>query len=271
VPCTAPVRGKTDAKYPWDPDINNDPCGNPDIYAGTLCKLHWEMQNGQAALSYAQTILTDAPTVWWRLDEASGTVLKDAMGGPDGTYTAGAVKGQPSLVAGGGSAVDLPTTSDYGTIPDSALTSITAAITLEAWCRVKVLPTNAPSLTIYILQKGSGYQIRMDDFGSGAIFSIFLWDPALAVHGASSSAAQGPKVGQVYHVVGTYDGANVCLYLNGALVTTSPWVGTIVDNANGLSVGPGPILIDEVAVYNYALSAARILAHYNAGKSMGIG
>jgi Concanavalin A-like lectin/glucanases superfamily len=272
LPCTAPVRGKTDAKYPWDPDITNDPCGAPEVYASGLCRLHWQLANGQFAGSLSpltSEMLADGPLFWYRLDETSGLVLKDAVGGPDGAYTAGAVKGQPPVVSGGGFSADFPTNAEYASTPDSVLNSITGTITLEAWVRVRQYPTQTPALTIYMIQKGSAYQLRMDDFGGGPIFSIFLWDPSAAVWGASSAAGSRPVVGNIFHVVGTWDGANVRIYVNGALINSAAWAGpVIVDNAGAFGIGPGPVILDEVAVYNKALAADRILAHYNAGKGI---
>lgn len=58
MPCTAPVRGKADTKYPWCDPIQNDPCGakkltsvgGVDVSAQNLCLFHWQQQNGQKAL-----------------------------------------------------------------------------------------------------------------------------------------------------------------------------------------------------------------------------
>jgi hypothetical protein len=74
--------------------------------------------------------------------------------------------------------------------------------------------------------------------------------------------------------VGTYDGANWKLYRNGVLVATqASAVGAlIVSNANWAigSTGNGwadPFAgqVDEVAIYDHALSAAQVAAHFNAG------
>jgi hypothetical protein len=63
VPCSAPVRGKTDAEFPWADEIDNDPCGKPtvasvngvDVSAQSLCLGHYAMKNGQSALVGAIT------------------------------------------------------------------------------------------------------------------------------------------------------------------------------------------------------------------------
>ncbi len=83
-----------------------------------------------------------------------------------------------------------------------------------------------------------------------------------------------------YHVVGTYDGAGaIKLYVDGALVATTPVDGTFTPNVNRTDVpmtfggradgvagdyGWGGQM-DEVAYYAKALSDADVQAHYQAG------
>jgi hypothetical protein len=59
VPCTAPVRGKTDTLFPWDDTINNDPCGKPvvtmifgnvDVSSHLLCLPHLMAKLGHKAV-----------------------------------------------------------------------------------------------------------------------------------------------------------------------------------------------------------------------------
>ena len=84
--------------------------------------------------------------------------------------------------------------------------------------------------------------------------------------------------GQFHHVAGTYDGATMSLYLDGALIGTQPAKGKIVATPQtplqlgaGLEDGsPGYYhygLLDEATIYNRALSAAEIQAIYNAGSA----
>jgi hypothetical protein len=80
------------------------------------------------------------------------------------------------------------------------------------------------------------------------------------------------------HLAGTYDGTNWKLYRNGALLATSAAATGAVDVPNGDwaigSAGEGweQIFngsIDEVAIYNKALSAGQLLSHYNAATTGG--
>jgi hypothetical protein len=67
------------------------------------------------------------------------------------------------------------------------------------------------------------------------------------------------------HLATTFDGSNLRLYVNGALVGTRSASGTILTTTNPLRIGGSSALgrwfrgrIDEVRVYNRALSASEI-------------
>jgi Concanavalin A-like lectin/glucanases superfamily len=78
------------------------------------------------------------------------------------------------------------------------------------------------------------------------------------------------------HVVGTYDGSTAKLYLNGVLagsVSVSIGVNTLRPLGIGGATGDGSTWvsftagqIDEVALYNTAMSATQIRTHYNTGR-----
>jgi hypothetical protein len=79
--------------------------------------------------------------------------------------------------------------------------------------------------------------------------------------------------GNIYHLVGTWDGDKLRVYVNGALDATSSAITGVLTtgtNANATYLGsPGTEtmdgVIDEVAIYRKTLSATEILNHYNSG------
>ncbi|MCR4335923.1 MAG: PKD domain-containing protein [archaeon] len=74
---------------------------------------------------------------------------------------------------------------------------------------------------------------------------------------------------QWYHIVGTYDGSNQKLYVNGELKNTKPNSGTPVVTTNPIYIGRNRTgqyfngTIDDVAIWNRALSAAEIQEIYS--------
>ncbi|NUM37109.1 MAG: LamG domain-containing protein [Candidatus Brocadiae bacterium] len=78
------------------------------------------------------------------------------------------------------------------------------------------------------------------------------------------------QLNTVYHMVGTYDGSTARLYLNGTQVATHSVVMNPYTSTDPLTIGGANFhakhigLIDNVAVYNQALSASEI-TQYSSG------
>jgi hypothetical protein len=98
------------------------------------------------------------------------------------------------------------------------------------------------------------------------------------------SGSRSINDGQWHHVAGVYDGTNMFLYVDGTLDVSMPATGLIPQNSDPVAIGanvqayvppcgcnePGYFfngLIDEVSIYNRALTAQEIQAIYNAGIS----
>jgi Concanavalin A-like lectin/glucanases superfamily len=90
--------------------------------------------------------------------------------------------------------------------------------------------------------------------------------------GIETAAGGSPTVGVWAHLVGTYDGTTLRMYVNGALVQAVASSRSVDVQSTPLLVGGtvgggtnGQCTAGELAVYNYALSATQIANHYNAG------
>ena len=75
------------------------------------------------------------------------------------------------------------------------------------------------------------------------------------------------------HIVAVRDSTNLFMYINGVLDNTTAGIpaGALTDPSQIFTIGSNSTgnfgyagRLDEVAVYNFALSPARVLAHYNA-------
>jgi len=79
--------------------------------------------------------------------------------------------------------------------------------------------------------------------------------------------------GQTYHVVYTESSSTRTFYVNGSVDITDALAETYSGSAitfgllgnDSLAALSDPIVLDEVALYDYALGPDRVLAHYNAG------
>ncbi|HYI80355.1 MAG TPA: LamG-like jellyroll fold domain-containing protein [Thermoleophilaceae bacterium] len=215
--------------------------------------------------AYSTAVLADSPAGYWRLGEPSGSTVNDSAGSNTGTYTNGPLLGQTSLLSGdtANRSVRFDGTNDHARIPHASGISPTQRITVEAWIKPAVVPTSGFAS---IATKPEAYSLQFN--GNRLEFTV--------IQNGTRRRTQAPAgaivANQTYHLVGTYDGANARLYVNGSQVATTALTGAISAPSNALTIGAWDNTqeflngtIDDVAVYSSALTAARIGAHYSAG------
>jgi len=193
----------------------------------------------------------------WGFDETTGTTVTDASG----RNNTGTITGATRSAAGKfGGALSFNGTSNVVTVPDADVLDLTTGMTLEAWVRPSALGSlwrtvilkEQPGNLIYALYAGDG-----------------LGRPAADVFTTADLGFSGPTALTLdtwIHLAATYDGTTQRLYVNGAQVATRATTGAIRASTGVLRIGGNNIwtnewfagLIDEVRVYNKALTAAEI-------------
>ena len=225
-----------------------------------------------------------APVGWWKFDECEGTSAYDASGnGNNGTITPGALDqtsvGDCSTSANTmwyngrtgkyNSSLNFDGDDDYVIVPDSAKLEFTNKITLSAW-----LKTSSGS-----------WQSLIHGNNDGLSWANSYW---MAVRpeqntircilpGGYSDAAWTYGFSEWMLITCTYDGSDAYVYVNGKQIHTWNGVGTITDES-GVTIGrtsnnlyPTNGQIDDVRVYNYALSASQVKKLFNEGASLRFG
>ena len=149
-------------------------------------------------------------------------------------------------------------------VNNSASINISTPITLEAWVRPTVLPPAGSFASI--VAKPEQYALQFN--GPLLEFTIMQMGSRRRLQAPAGTVVAG----QAYHVVGTFDGTTRRLYVNGTQVASATLAGGATKTINMLIMGSWSGFneylrgtLDEVAVYGTALSAARVLAHRNAG------
>ena len=212
--------------------------------------------------AYASTVLADNPSGYWRFGEASGsTAGNEIAGGLSGTYSqatlgsAGALANDSNTAAGLSGAAALVTIASH-----SAVDLGGGPFTIELW--LKRSRTNQEEI---VVAKGTGgYEVRIAkngfvEFGQG---------------GGKRIAISNVKISDTttwHHLVVTRDGANAVIFVDAinvtGRVTPQTLSGTGAPLVFGAADGSGfNGWIDEAAVYGTALTAGRVLAHYQAGR-----
>ncbi|MBI5386663.1 MAG: hypothetical protein HZA90_18485 [Verrucomicrobia bacterium] len=154
-----------------------------------------------------------------------------------------------------------------------ALDITTNRLSVGAW--INLAATNPPS---------TGYQCIFDKAWDGSPngYELAMVQGKLQFWLATTAATRGFALTNVdfplqrwVHVMGTYDGSMVRLYVNGVEQAAAPLTGNILHNTHDACIGndnwPGSRnygvngLLDEVSVFNRALSASEVAALFLAG------
>jgi len=192
-------------------------------------------------------------------NQGSGTVVTDSSG----TGNNGSTSGATWNAAGKFGAALQISGSSAATIPDSNSLDLTNGMTLEAW--VNPSTAGGPWRTVIFKQ------------GSGMVYALYSNNGANRPVGQVNILGEQNATGTAQvpantwtHLATTYDGATLRLYVNGTQVASTAATGTLVNSAGALQIGGNSVwgerfsgLIDEVRVYERALTAGEIQADEN--------
>lgn len=282
--------------YTWDQEDGDppDPFTADNIIFDTGGAEGPQLLLGKAAASeagdYDDEVGADGPLLWWKMNEETGSLVLVDYGYDGANHGVWAGTGpsptleQTPLTLDGLSASLANTDTDVIVAEGPVLAGIFSEISMEAWVRFDDL------------RESWGYSevCGFDQYDPNIYFSIAIYGTPMAFEGyivgdpggGADANCEGPAVAidTTYHVALVYNGTDLRMYVNGVLVDTDASLPGLTFTpsdqglrfraggdgygygSNGGSPGDGVTgKIDNVAVYDYALSAARVLAHYEAG------
>lgn len=202
---------------------------------------------------------------------------KDSSGhGNNGTINGGATFARGKI----GQALNFDGINDYVSIPDNKLIDISGNITLSAWVKFNTLKDKQK-----IFYKGhtsfpwENYEMYTKKTSNGIYEIIFQRADNLSKYQSVgySAGGTGIKTNVWYHITGVKEGSLMKLYIGG--VEKSDWM---YGDAFNLAFNTDMVLaigsnswygdnfsgvIDEVRIYNRALSASEVASLYNSSSS----
>ncbi len=225
--------------------------------------------------AYAPAVLADSPLAYWRLDDATTSIADASGNNRTGTATAGVTLGGAALVSDG---------------PPSRAITLTGANRITIPGFEKIGPGGySVEYWVKVLTAPAGFMNLVGDGESGGDFFMMNYlSPGLNIRPhygtgnapVSLDSVSALSAGQTYHIVTTWNAAgganNGVIYINGIAdrsTTVSgilPTAGTTGNNTvfigfDNREPASGSYVVDEVAVYNSALSPARVAVHYALG------
>ncbi len=243
---------------------------SPQVLGGTSYQfLSWSDSGTQthdvtpaSSITYTATYTTSVPglVAAYNFNESSGTSVVDSSG----NNLTGAITGATRVTGGRvGGALSFNGTSNMVTVNSAAPLNLTTGMTLEAWVNPTSLGTAWRNVIIKERPNGETYNLYANTDTSGPVAYTALASSPAAPTWASTTTKLTANTWT--HLAVSYDSTTLRLYVNGVQAGTRVQTGAMVTSTGALRIGGNSIwgeyfagLIDEVRVYNRALTATEI-------------
>lgn len=218
------------------------------------------------ASTYRAAVIADGPVAYWPLDETTAPAAVDMTGnGFDGTYIGVAFLGDVGAFSDGSSLAPRFDGSNWVDMGDVLDFPGMTPFSVEAWFSPDFVDDDLARVILAKNVYTNQYEGLIMYHANDSV--AFRRDPNGWL-GADAPLTDGGW----HHMVGTFDGINQIIYLDGVQVAVE-----VKDNSMGGEDGSFLIgssanftrfngRIDEVSVYDYPLSRPQVEAHFAAGQ-----
>lgn len=216
-----------------------------------------------ALLPTASLVAQPTPLFHWALNETDGTVAHDVYNNASGILQGGATWAPTAGHHGGACRFD--GVSGRIILGPCDITTGTGEFSLSAWVR----PDFVTAMDRTIIAKTVGTSAQ-DHIWSMTFVNASALRFRLRTGPATTQLSTSPSSifsGVWYHVVGTFDGATMRIYLNGSLMAETPASGAMgfhpqaPASVAALSTGAAPFSgwIDDVRIYDRGLTQQDVI------------
>ncbi|MBU6320948.1 hypothetical protein KGO04_00170 [Patescibacteria group bacterium] len=217
-------------------------------------------------IGHSNAVVSNGLVGWWTMDGNNLIQnVKDSSGqGNNGSLVGFSATSSAEVAGKIGGALKFNGTSQYITVPDTTALRLSGNYSVSVWIRPAALKDYGNVLFKESLISNTGYGLIT--FANGS----WGWQIGNTLDIQTSAALLKNTTWSL--LIATYDGTNVRLYQNGSLLSTTVASAVASDAtalALGADTGDGRYFngtIDDVRVYNRALSASEIQALYAAGR-----
>jgi hypothetical protein len=242
-------------------EVTGDYAGLPELERDTT--YYWRIDeiqpDGSVVTGDLWSFNTGRLVAWWKLDDGSGNTVADSSGNNRNGTLAGDVSWIDGITGG---ALVFDGDGDYVDMGKDPGFDITNQITVSAWIKVSAFDKDWQTIVAkgdrsWRLQRNRGENTL--EFGcSGLVVPGTDWGQIFGKTDVND--------GHWHHVTGVYDQEKIYLYIDGSLDASAAAPGTIRVNEEPVYIGENSQMtnrfwngtIDDVRIYNYALSAEKI-------------
>ncbi|NLX95994.1 MAG: LamG domain-containing protein [Rhodopirellula sp.] len=202
------------------------------------------------------------PVAHWNFDEGNGTTLRDTSGNANHA----SIHGAAWIRSGSGYALQFDGEDDYADCGNGPSLDIRGPVTLSAWVHPMASSAQEPGV--------------VGKYFDSYAFTLYRGGCWWYISGGGNNVSTPIEAGRWHHVVGTFDGRTMRLYLNGAekarkeskatainpgkgflmgAIVADPRAGNVATQARGHFQG----MLDEVKLFDRALGWREVIAEYN--------
>jgi hypothetical protein len=225
--------------------------------------------------AYLAAVLVDTPVAYYRLDDSSSTMADASGNSRNGTYTASPTHGVTSLIANSSdTATTFNGSTQYGEGAVGTLNVTSGTYSIEFAIKMASLPgATAQPISWRATSNTTDEAMGIQILTSGKVRVFWFSSHSYTFVESATALSSGTK----YIFVLTVNAGVWTLYVNnvsfstGTMSSPNGWnASTTVRVAAGVNSGTFTITeefpgtVDEVAIYNTALSATRVAAHWAA-------
>jgi hypothetical protein len=232
------------------------------------------------ANAFSQAVLSDHPIAYWRLNEPSGSAIAyDYVGGYNGTYGSDTTNGLPGVPFAGASgelgvAMDSSDSSSntIGHVTTPGINLATNSVTLVSWVYSFASQVNPSGLVF--LRDSSNANVFGDQVGGGQTLD-YTWGNNPATYNYGSGLVVPVNIWCLTALAITPTNATLYLFDSQTIGSAVNSVTNALQSfASGFALGAAAQAIpsnrtfngkmDEVAVFNYTMSASQLQQLYTA-------
>ena len=236
------------------------------------------VESGEILVDVNTTWSTDGLVGWWKFDETNGPIAYDSSGnGNDGNLSGG-----PTWTSGKiGGALHLDGVDDYVKVMHSDELNLVNSFSIALWVKISrkaasgdyTSDQNLISKRLNLVNYSEAYALKVfgpdrpnagrAEFGTNASTFSPPWHAGSSIFDTNGW----------YHLTVTIDNQSVKIYINSSTDSESSYTGQLSINEQPIFIGIKADmtravkgLIDDIRIYNRALSAAEVQALYNLGQ-----